>query len=155
VNNKPLETNSYPDLPEELVQRLHARLEASIVNRLFKFSIESLKRDYCIMSLDYREEITNGVRSHGTIHGGIVASLADTSAAFALSTNFDGQMSFATVDLHINFVARAQSKVYAHARVIRKGSRINVIDVDVFDSSDKLVATAVLNFILTKPLEPK
>ena len=147
----PFNPSSYSELSPELAERLRTRLEKSVVNQLFKFNIETIRQDYCVMSLDYREEITNGVRSQGTIHGGIVASLADTASAFALSTNFDGQMSFATVDLHINFIARAQSKIYAHARVIRKGSRINVLDVDVFDASDKLVAKAVLNFILTKP----
>ena len=107
------------------------------------------------MRANYREQITNGVRSKGTIHGGVVASLADTTCAFALATNFDGQMSFATVDLHVNFLARAQSKIFAHAHVIRKGSRINVCEVDIVDDKEKLVAKATLNFILTKPMETK
>ncbi len=147
--------NLWEAISEELEIRLKDRLAHSHISKLFSFQIESIKRDYCVLSLEYRDEITNGIKSKGTIHGGIVASLADTAAAFALSTNFDGQMSFATVDLHVNFLARAQSKIYAHARVIRKGSRVNVCDVDVRDDMEKLVAKASLNFILTKRAEVK
>jgi uncharacterized protein (TIGR00369 family) len=142
------------NISKELEVRLSDRLEHSHINKLFSFKIEALKKDYCNMSLAYRDEITNGVKSRGTIHGGIVASLIDTAAAFALCTNFDGQMSFATVDLHVNFLSRAQTKIFAHAHVIRKGSRINVCDVDVVDEKDKPVAKASLNFILTKPVNP-
>lgn len=135
----------------ELKDRLAERLKNSNVNELFHFTIEDIKKDYCNMSLAYREAITNGQKSKGTIHGGIVSALIDTAAAFALSTNFDGQMSFATVDMHVNFLHRAQTKIYAHAKVIRKGSRLNVCDVDVADENGKHVAKATLNFILTKP----
>jgi uncharacterized protein (TIGR00369 family) len=142
-------------IPQELEHRLKDRLAQSRINKLFAFEIEAIKKDYCNMSLAYRDEFTNGAKSKGTVHGGIVASLVDTAAAFALSTNFDGHMSFATVDLHVNFLSRAQTKIYAHAHIIRKGSRVNVCDVDVVDENGKPVAKATLNFILTKPMEVK
>jgi acyl-CoA thioesterase len=142
-------------ISDELKNRLNERLKNSHVNKLFHFAIEDIKKNYCIMSLAYREEITNGQKSKGTIHGGIVAALIDTAAAFALSTRFDGQMSFATVDLHVNFLDRAQTKIFAHAQVIRTGSRLNVVDVDVMNEHGERVAKASLNFILTKPMEEK
>ena len=146
------ETNHEP-ISDELKARLVERLKNSNVNSLFHFTIEGIRKDYCNLSMAYREAITNGQKSKGTIHGGIVAALVDTAAAFALSTRFDGQMSFATVDLHVNFLHRAQTKVYAHATVIRKGSRLNVCDIDVRDEHGKNVAKATVNFILTKPME--
>ncbi len=142
---------SLPEIDASLEARLIDRLKNSSVNAVFGFEIASLKDRYCKMTLTYREEVTNGVRSKGTIHGGVVAALADTASAFALSTCYNGAMSFATVDLHVNFLARAQSTIYAHAMVIRKGSRLNVVDVQIEDSTDQLVATASINFILTKP----
>lgn len=144
---------NFDPVPEALRKKLEQRLALSHVGQLFDFKIEDLRLDYCNLSLAYREEITNGAKSRGTIHGGIVSTLADTACAFALATNFEGRMSFATVDLHVNFVARAQTKIFAHAAVIRKGSRIQVCDVRVVDEIGKLVATASLNFILTKPIK--
>lgn len=145
----------FEPISDELREQLSERLRHSNVSKLFGYAIEDIKKDYCNLSLDYSEAITNGQKSKGTIHGGVVAALVDTAAAFALSTGFDGQMSFATVDLHINFLHRAQSKVYAHAKVIRKGSRLNVCDVDVLDENGKHVAKASVNFILTKRMEGK
>lgn len=145
----------FEPISKELKERLVERLKNSNINQLFHFAIEDIRKDYCNMSLAHREAITNGQKSKDTIHGGIVAALIDTAAAFALSTRFDGQMSFATVDMHVNFLHRAQTKVYAHAKVIRKGSRLNVCDVDVVDENGKHVAKASLNFILTKPTEEK
>lgn len=149
------ESGHFAIVPDRVERDLRSRLSRHPANRLFGFELEIVKLDYCRMAAPYREEITNGPKSRGTVHGGVLAALADTAAAFALSTCFDGHMSFATVDLHITYLARAQSRLLAHARVIRKGSRINVCDVDITDEKDRLVAKAVVNFILTKPLEPK
>ena len=148
------QTNHEP-LDNALEAKLKARLRESALARSLGFEITEISRDACTVALEYREEITNGVRSRGTIHGGIVASLVDVAGAYALSTNFEGQMSFATVDMHINFLQRATSRIFAKARVIRKGRRINVIEADVYDVDNRLVAKAILNFILTKPMDFK
>jgi len=141
--------NLHDPISDELTDRLVDRLHHHMVNSLFHFEIVQLQSMYCAMRLPYQDRLTNGVRSKGTVHGGIVSTLADTAGAFALATCFDGHMSFATVDLHITFMARAQSDVVAHARVIRRGSRINVVDVDLI-CKEKTVAKALINFILTK-----
>lgn len=120
---------------------------------MFHFEIDELRASYCAMRLPYQEKLTNGIRSKGTVHGGIVSTLADTAAAFALATCYDGHMSFATVDLHVTFMARAQSDIVAQATVVRTGSRIQVVEVDLV-CADKLVAKAMVNFILTQPMPP-
>jgi uncharacterized protein (TIGR00369 family) len=86
-------------------------------------SLEELELDHCVLRLPYREEITNG---SGTVHGGVLATLADSAVAFALATNFDGKMGFATTDLTIHFLRRARGEVWARARILKKGARVNV-----------------------------
>lgn len=152
---KHVHPEDFESVSDELAQKLLSKLQNHAISKMMQFTIDAVRKGYCNMALEYREEVTNGVRSKGTVHGGIVATLVDTAAAFALSTYFDGQMSFATVQLNINYLARAQSRINAHAQVIRRGSRINVVDVDVFDADNKPVAKATLNFILTKPMEVK
>ncbi len=141
-------------ISDDLVTRLKERLRHHSIHSLFQFEIEELSAGYCAMRLPYQDRISNGVRSRGTIHGGIVSTLADTAAAFALATLFDGHMSFATVDLHIAYLNRAQSDITAHARVIRQGSRINVVDIHIVDTEGNAVAKSTINFILTKPMTP-
>jgi uncharacterized protein (TIGR00369 family) len=133
-------------LAPDLLARLRKRLADSPALGWLSPSLEELGPDWCVLKLPYRREITNG---SGTVHGGILAALADTAVAFALSTNFDGKMGFATTDLTIHYLRRARSEVRAKARILKKGKRVNVGEVDIVDESGKEVARALASFLLT------
>ncbi|HJW15228.1 MAG TPA: PaaI family thioesterase, partial [Thermoanaerobaculia bacterium] len=89
------------ELAPDLLERLRGRLAASTPLGLLGASLEEVALDRAVVKLPYRKEITNG---SGTVHGGILATLGDTAIAFALATNFDGKMGFATSDLTIHFL---------------------------------------------------
>lgn len=133
-------------LAPDLLARLRRRLEASPALAGLRPTLEELAPDFCVLKLRYRPELTNG---SGTVHGGVLATLADTAVAFALSTNFDGKMGFATADLTIHFLRRARGDVWARARILKKGKRVNVGEVDVVDEEGATVARALTSFILT------
>ena len=135
-----------PRLAPDLLERLRRRLSASPALACLEASLEELELDRAVLRLPYREQITNG---SGTIHGGILATLADTAVAFALATNFDGKMGFATSDLTIHFLRRARGDVRARARIIKKGKRVNVGEVEIVDAEDREVARALTSFLLT------
>ena len=75
--------------------------------------------------------------------------LADSAVAFALSTNFDGKMGFATTDLTIHFLRRARGEVRARARILKKGKRVNVGEVEVTGEDGREVARVLATFLLT------
>jgi uncharacterized protein (TIGR00369 family) len=137
---------SVRELAPDLKDRLSRRLEFVPALQLLGPVLEHLELDACVLKLPFRRELTNG---SGTMHGGVLATLADTAMAFALSTNFDGKMGFATSDLTIHFLRRARSDVWARARVVKKGRRVNVGEVDVVDGQGDSVARAMTSFILT------
>jgi acyl-coenzyme A thioesterase PaaI-like protein len=58
-------------------------------------------------------------------------------------------MGFATADLTIHFLARARTDVLARARVLKKGRRINVGEVDITEPGGRPVARALATFVLT------
>jgi uncharacterized protein (TIGR00369 family) len=130
----------------DLIDRLRRRLASSPALGWLAPVLEDLSLDGAVIRLPYREEITNG---SGTVHGGILATLADTAVAFALSTNFDGKMGFATADLTIYFLRRARTDVWARARILKKGKRVNVGEVSMTDASGSEVARAVTTYLLT------
>jgi uncharacterized protein (TIGR00369 family) len=130
----------------DLLQRLRKRLADSPALGWLRPSLEELSLDACVLRLPYREEVTNG---SGTVHGGVLATLADTAVAFALATNFDGKMGFATADLTIHFLRRARGPVLAKAKILKKGQRVNVAEVDMVEEGGKPVARALATFILT------
>jgi len=125
---------------------LSKRLAASPALQWLRPSLDELDLDYAVVKLPYREEITNG---SGTVHGGVLAALADTAVAFALSTNFDGKMGFATSDMTIHFLRRARGDVWARARIVKKGRRVNVGDVEIVDGQGRAVARVLASFLLT------
>ena len=111
------------EIAPDLLERLRGRLSASPALGWLGASLEEVGLDRAVLKLPYREEITNG---SGTVHGGVLATLADTAMAFALSTNFDGKMGFATSDLTIHFLRRARGDVWARARLVKKGKRVTL-----------------------------
>ena len=135
-----------PELAADLAARLRSRLAASPALAVLGPVLEEIEPDRCVLKLPYRMELTN---TSGAVHGGFLATLADTAVAFALSTNFDGKMGFATADLTIHFLSRARDDVWARAHIIKKGRRINVGEVDVVDEGGRAVARALATFILT------
>jgi uncharacterized protein (TIGR00369 family) len=135
-----------PVLAPDLADRLRKRLASSPALQWLQPTLEELDLDRCVLALKYRPELTNG---SPTIHGGVLATLADTAVAFALSTNFDGKMGFATTDLTIHFLRRAKTDVRASARILKKGKRVNVGEVDIIDADGQPVARALTTFLLT------
>ena len=101
-----------PVLAPDLIDRLRTRLASSPALHWLKPTLEELELDVCVLKLRYRPELTNGSPA---IHGGVLATLADTAVAFALSTNFDGKMGFATADMTIHYLRRAKDDVLARA----------------------------------------
>ena len=135
-----------PVLAPDLLERLRKRLASSPALQWLKPTLEELELDACILKLAYRPELTNG---SGAVHGGVLATLADTAVAFALSTNFDGKMGFATSDMTIHFLRRAKDDVFARAHILKKGRRVNVGEVDVVGSDGRPVARVLTTFLLT------
>jgi uncharacterized protein (TIGR00369 family) len=135
-----------PVIAPDLADRLRRRLASSPALQWLAPTLEELGLDHCVLGLKSRPELTNG---SPTIHGGVLATLADTAVAFALSTNFDGKMGFATTDLTIHFLRRAKTEVKARARILKKGKRVNVGEVDIVDTDGTPVARALTTFLLT------
>ena len=130
----------------DLIDRLRARFHRSPAQSVMGIEVLALELDYCELSIPFRHEFDNG---GGAIHGGVLAMLADSAIACALSTNFDGKMGFATSNLNIHYLSRARSRVVAKARIVKKGGTVCVGSVEIVDETNKLVATCSADFILT------
>ena len=97
------------------------------------------------MYLDVREEIK---QYQGVVHGGAVASLIDTAAAFAVITRLDLNEHASTTDLTIHYLRPATTgRLKARARVVRAGKRLLVLTVEVTTEEQILIATAVTTYI--------
>src|ERR1700682_1856323 len=134
------------ELAPDLLARLRRRLAGSPAIGWLHPVLEEISLDRAVLKLPYREEVSNGL---GTGQRGILAALPDTAVALALLTNSDGRRGSATAALPSHFLRRARGDVWAHARIVKKGTRINVGDVEILDASDRPVARVLASFVLT------
>jgi uncharacterized protein (TIGR00369 family) len=94
--------------------------------------------------LQVRDELMN----QSVVHGGAIASLIDTAAAFAVLTQIEVEERVTTTDLTIHYLRPITSgRMTANAHVVRGGRRLFVLSVEVLNERDVLLATAVTTYI--------
>jgi uncharacterized protein (TIGR00369 family) len=79
----------------------------------------------------------------GTLTGGISSLIADVAMGFAYSTTVAADESFTAVDLKINFLRPVwKATLRANARVVHAGKHVGLVECDILDERQRLVARA-------------
>ena len=79
----------------------------------------------------------------GTVHGGILCDVADAAMGMAYASALDEGETFATLELKINFLKPVWTgKLVATGRVVKGGRTVGLVECDVVDAKDRLVARA-------------
>lgn len=110
--------------------------------------IEELGEGSARLVLPYDERV---VTVGSTIHGGAIASLADTAAMAAAWSGVPAPESLrgSTVDLTVHYLAPAVSTdLLAQARVLRRGRSLVHLAIDVSASDGTAIAHAVATYKL-------
>ena len=116
--------------------------------QLLNIKIEEVGKNYARLSIEIDER---HIQFLNTVHGGVMASLADSAAAWATYGADDLEGTPVTVEMKINFLRPVKSgKLVAEARTCSEGSRIFVSDVDVKNTEDKLIAKSLVTYYLLK-----
>ena len=137
-------TADAPLTPEE-TERIREAFERVPFAHFLQLELGEMKRGQATLHLEVRDELR---QNNGVVHGGVIASLVDTAAAFALLTLLEKGQTSTTVDLTIHYLRPLLSgRSTAQARMVRAGRRLMVIAVDVLDETKTLVATALTTFI--------
>jgi uncharacterized protein (TIGR00369 family) len=132
-------------LTPEQEQRIREGFKNIPFAHLLGIEIGELRRGEAIMYLEVRDELR---RNNGVAHGGAIASLVDTAAAFAILTLLQPDETTTTIDLTVHYLRPfIEGRATAHARVLRAGRRIIVITIEVIDEAKAILATALTSFI--------
>src|SRR5258708_22790742 len=79
----------------------------------------------------------------GTLHGGILCDLADAAMGTAYASTLQVGETFTTLELKINFLKPIwKAKLTAVGHVVKGGHTIGLVECDVFDERQSLVARA-------------
>ena len=83
-----------------------------------------------------------------SFNGGLLMTVADPAAAFALMTITGPQTETATTDMNIRFLASCLSDLTVRAKVIKSGRSLSPISVDLFGENETNVAIAQVNYMV-------
>jgi 1,4-dihydroxy-2-naphthoyl-CoA hydrolase len=119
-------------------------LKESRAIALFGFELDAVSPGRAAMRLDAR---ARHKQLNNVVHGGILAALADTTAAIAAYTTVPKGVALATIELKINYLeAVPGGRIRAEARVLRTGRNFVVTECEIFDGKSALAAKALLTF---------
>ncbi len=125
--------------------RIHEAFASVPYAKLIGLELGEMKPGEATLHLDIRDELK---QNQGVVHGGAVASLIDTAAAFAVVTRLEPGERVTTTDLTIHYLRPITSgRLTATARIVRGGRRLFVLAVQVTNDHEVLVATAVTGYI--------
>jgi len=123
---------------------LRRRATESGPTAVLGLALESLERGHVVFSMRVR---ARHKQMHGVVHGGVLATLADTVAAIAAYTTVPKGTHIATVELKINFLEPVpDGRIKAEARVLRAGRNFVVTECEIFNERGSLAAKALLTF---------
>lgn len=89
--------------------------------------------------------------TRGQAHGGLLMTMLDLALGRAAQSAVPGAISFATIDMHVSFIAPGSGILVGEGRVVRAGRSLVFTEGDVRDESGALVARASAIF---RPILP-
>jgi uncharacterized protein (TIGR00369 family) len=99
--------------------------------------IKTMQPGHVILSFRVTENLK---QYQGLLHGGAMASIADTAATFAALTIIPEELDLITVEMKGNFLARVdKDTVTAEAEVLHLGRRTSVIECSLFGRNRRLL----------------
>ena len=130
-------------------ERVERALDTVPFARLLGIQLDTVLPGHSVLSLPVRDDHK---QNHGVVHGGAIASLIDSSMAFAIIPLLAENERTTTVDLTIHYLRPLTEGVAkSTARVVRAGRRVIVVKAEVLDHNERIVATAVSTYLRLTP----
>jgi len=136
-------------IKESYEKALRKAVEAAPYYQLLQIRLEEIDAGFARFRMPFRREL---VQAYGVAHGGAIASLADTAVAFALMTLIQPGERVTTVEMKINFLAAvSEGELIGESRVVQKGKRLALAEMEVKDGNGKLVAKGLATYMILSP----
>ncbi|MCI0691570.1 PaaI family thioesterase [candidate division KSB1 bacterium] len=125
--------------PKNFENLLKARLRNAPISDFLGHRLIVCKDGRAEVRLPYRAEFQ---QSYGVVHGGIVATVADTAGFFAAASASPAQM-VTTVEFKINLLSGAREEnLTGVGKVIRNGRQLVVCEMIVYGRRRRKIALA-------------
>lgn len=133
---------------EKYLEQVRKVTNNSPYYQLLGMKIMEIKEGESKIQMPFKQGLTHPYR---IVHGGAIASLADSSVAMALISLVEPKDRIATIEFKINFFAPvSKGKLEAQAKIIHKGSKTAVGEVEVKNEEGKLVAKVIATYSIRR-----
>ncbi|MFQ5340275.1 MAG: PaaI family thioesterase [Anaerolineae bacterium] len=125
--------------PEQAGKMMRGKVPPPIAE-LVGFTMVSMDAGRAVVEFEATERHANPM---GTLHGGVLCDIADAAMGMAYVSTLDEGETFTTLELKINFLKPVwNAKLRAIGRVVKRGRTVGLVECDVLDEEDQLVARA-------------
>jgi len=129
---------------------VEAKLLRGPYHQWLGIKVESVGEGEITLMAKWREEWVVNVEG-GYTHGGILATLIDLTADWALVSSTGRGVP--TIDLRVDYHRPAKGDLKARGKVIKFGGQFSVAEAQVFDTEGKLVASGRGVYATPKPVQ--
>jgi len=116
------------ELEQAFRDRIFERVSKIPIMSTMKLEVINLKAGYCELKAP-RQKMYDGI--YDSFHGGLLMTVADSAAAFALMTLTGPEARMTTTDMNIRFLAPCLTDLIVHAKVIKFGRTLSPMAIDL------------------------
>jgi uncharacterized protein (TIGR00369 family) len=132
-------------LSADFKQTILERVRQIPIVDFLKLEVVSFEEGRCEMKAPRRPGYDGVFES---FHGGLIMTVADSTACFAIFTLTGPDVRLTTTDMNIRFLAPCLSGVIAKAKVIKRGRTLCPVAIELFDEAGRQVAVAQVTYML-------
>lgn len=139
-------------MPEHAARRIEDEIRERVAASTFHASIGITVEHVYEGSVELRLEAgPDHANLQGTVHGGVLAALADTAAGLAVRSAIPPGSRHVSVNLDVQYLAPAgMGTLLATGRVVRLGRRIAFAEADVTDAAGQIVSRAQVTIAVSR-----
>ena len=125
----------------DLIQKaLRGEAPPPPVATLIGFRLTEVEPGHAVIEFEASERHANPM---GTLHGGVLCDIADAAMGTAYASTLEEGETYTTLELKINFLKPVRNaRLRAVGKVVRRGKTIGLVECDVTDEKQSLVARA-------------
>jgi uncharacterized protein (TIGR00369 family) len=130
------------------------RLHMSPVHKSMQMSVVRVEPGLAILSMPLTEDLRGYFQ--GSIHGGMLATLADAASASCLDGAYDFNSHFpVTTDIHVRYYRQPKGgPLVAEAKLVHGGKRLLSTDCSVVDAEGRVLVRTTATFMLVHNPSP-
>lgn len=140
-------------IEDNIAKLLHLFNEKAPLANYLGMQLSFSKDGNAQIDLPYNPHLNHAL---GAIHGGVYATMLDNAGWFTAAAKLEKLSWVATSDLSVRFLESVkQTSLKANGQIIKKGKRLIITEMHLFDSKEKLVGHATGTYVILSGISLK